>query len=253
MAYDLPESGQVTVVDGQGTRGTASSLDYAALQVRAVVAGDFGGADTAPETAVFTNTNTGGTGQFSDVHVFTCSASTTQLVTSAGVGDRADDGVRAIALANGKLIIDRFADAKGACCPTAAIRQGYRLSGSTLTPSGPAAKRKIISLDIVGTADAIITFLPGTNGAVLFGDTSTAHAGGFDASAGQKLTLAIEASPPGTAAAIIDITTGGTVLASATSGGAVTITLPATGHYLLTPHAGPGGEDAAFDAEMTIV
>ncbi len=243
----------VTVVDGQGTRGTPSAADYVALQVRAVATGDIGGTNSNAETAVFTNANTGGTGQLSDVHIFTCTGKTATRITSAGVGDRADDGVRAISISSGQLFIDRFTDATGACCPGAAIRQAFTLVGSTLSVGGAGAKRKFQTLDgDASTPEIPISFLPGTSGALVFGDTASARPGGLDASAGQRFTLVVEVAPPGLSNVVLELMQGTTVVATATSGGSISVILPAATHYRLRSRPAVAGADAGFDAEITI-
>jgi hypothetical protein len=221
------------------------------MQVRGVVVGNIGG-DTKAETAVHTNVNTGGTGQFSDVHVFTCAGTTVTRLASAGTGDRAENGVRAIGFTGGRLLIDRFADALALCCPGSAIRQGYTLTGSTLTAAGAPAKRKFVTLNATGPATEVtISFLPGTSGALLSGFTDGVLPGGFDASAGQTLVLAVEAAVPGTPNARLEVRQGSTVLGSAVSGNTATMTLPSTVHYTIVATA-VGPTPAGFDAEMTI-
>ena len=253
FTYNSSDWGVVTVVDGQGTRGTPSAADYVALQIRAVVSGDIGGSNGNAETAVFTNANTGGTGQFSDVQIFTCTAKVATRITSAGVGDRAYDGVRAISISDRKLYIDRFTDASGACCPGAAIRQGFTLVGSTLSVVGPGAKRRFLSLDGDASIPEVpISFLPGTSGALVSGDTATARPGGLDASAGQRFTLVVEAAPPGLPNVVLELLQGATVVATATSAGSASVTLPATAHYRLRARPATAGADNGFDAEITI-
>jgi hypothetical protein len=251
FTFDLPDYGKVTVTNGQGERGTRDSADYAALQVRGVVTGDFGGVDRNANTAVFTNVNTGGTGQLSDVHIYSCSGTTATRITSAGVGDRADDGVRGISLRDDALVIDRFTDAQGACCPTAVVRQGFKLNGGALTPIGDPAKRKYLSLEASQT-EVPISFLPGTTGAVFFGDTALGSTGGFDAAAGQKFTLSLEPPYPNNGRVIIDALMGNNLLGSVESGTTTTIDLPANAHYVLKPRPAAGGADAGYDGEMTI-
>ena len=251
FTFDLPDFGKVTVTNGQGERGTRDSADYAALQVRGVVAGDFGGVDGNAETAVFTNVNTGGTGQLSDVHIYSCSGTIATRLTSAGVGDRADDGVRGISMKGDALAIDRFTDAQGACCPTAVVRQGFRLNGGALSPVGSPAKRKYLSLE-AGNTEVPISFLPGTSGAVFFGDTAVGSTGGFDAAAGQKLTLSLEPAYPDNGTVTIDVLMGNKVLGSVESGATKTIELPAKAHYVLKPRPATAGADAGYDGEMTI-
>ncbi len=251
FTFDLPDFGKVTVTNGQGERGTRDSADYAALQVRGVVAGDFGGVDGNAETAVFTNLNTGGTGQLSDVHIYSCSGTTATRLTSAGVGDRADDGVRGIRMKDDALAIDRFTDAQGACCPTAVVRQGFRLNGGALSPVGSPAKRKYLSLEDE-KSEVPISFLPGTSGAVFFGDTAIGSTGGFDAAAGQKLTLSLEPPYPNNGNVIIDVLMGDKVLGSVESGATKTIDLSAKAHYVLKPRPATVGADAGYDGEMTI-
>jgi hypothetical protein len=251
FTFDLPDFGKITATNGQGERGTRDSVDYAALQVRGVVAGDFGGVDGNAETAVFTNVNTGGTGQLSDVHIYSCAGTTATRLTSAGVGDRADEGVRGISIKDDALAIDRFTDAQGACCPTAVVRQGFRLNGGALSPIGSPAKRKYLSLE-AGQTEIPISFLPGTSGAVFFGDTAVGSTGGFDAAAGQKLTLSLEPPYPNNGTVIIDVLMGDRVLVSVESGATKTIDLPAKAHYVLKPRPAAAGADAGYDGEMTI-
>jgi hypothetical protein len=251
FTFDLADFGKITATNGQGERGTRDSDDYAALQVRGVVAGDFGGVDGNAETAVFTNVNTGGTGQLSDVHIYSCAGTTATRLTSAGVGDRADEGVRGISIKDDALAIDRFTDAQGACCPTAVVRQGFRLNGGALSPIGSPAKRKYLSLE-AGQTEIPISFLPGTSGAVFFGDTAVGSTGGFDAAAGQKLTLSLEPPYPNNGTVIIDVLMGDRVLVSVESGATKTIDLPAKAHYVLKPRPAAAGADAGYDGEMTI-
>jgi hypothetical protein len=252
--YDLPDTdGPVTVTNGQGTRGEFGAGDYVALQVRGLAYNDIGGASPDPETAVFTNINTGGTGQFTDVHIFTCNGTTATRVVSAGSGDRADGGIRSMKIDGGKLVIDRNSASEGACCPTETTRQAYTLAGTKLTPSGAPAKRRIIQLSSgPDTAEQPITFLPGTSGAVLFGDTSDAGPGGFDAAAGQKVTITVDAPPPGLPAAAADLVQCKTVLLTVAAGTSGSATLPATGHYAVRFRPVSGGAGGSFDAELTI-
>jgi hypothetical protein len=219
-----------------------------------VATGNIGGVNGNAETAVFTNANTGGTGQFSDVHVFSCAGATVTRIVSAGVGDRADDGIRAMSMAGGKLYIDRFTDAAGACCPMAAVRQAFTLAGSSLVATGAPVKRKFMSLDpAAGETEIPISFLPGSSGALLFGDTASARPGGLNASAGQTFTIAVEAPAPGQPNVIVELLQGATVLGSTTSGGTTAVTLPTTGHYQLRVRPTTPGADAGFDLEITIV
>jgi hypothetical protein len=252
--YDLPDTeGPVAVTNGQGTRGAFGASDYVALQIRGVEYNDIGGSSPEPEIAIFTNVNTGGTGQFTDVHIFTCSGSTVSRITSAGSGDRADGGIRSMKISGGKLVIDRNSAAEGACCPKETTRQAFTLNGTKLAPSGPAAKRLIVSLSNgSGGGEVPVTFLPGTTGAVLFGDTGDAGPGGFDASAGQKVTVSVDAPPAGLPAAVADVVQGATVLVSVTAGTTGSATLPATGHYAVRFRPAVTGAGGSFDAELTI-
>jgi hypothetical protein len=251
FTFDLPDRGKVTIVDGQGVRGTPNSEDYAALQVREVVAGDFGGVDGNAETAVLTNVNTGGTGQFSDVHIYSCAGPTATRLVSAGEGDRAYDGVRGVSITDNTLFIDRFTDPQGACCPTATVRQGFKLNGGMLAPVGDPAKRKYLNLD-AGGGEVPISFLPGTSGADFFGDTATGSTAGFDAGAGQTLTLTLTPPYPGSGKVIIDVMSGAKVLDSVESGATKSISLASKGHYVLKPRPTTVGADAGYDGEMTI-
>lgn len=120
FTYYLPDYELVTVRNGVGARGAPGDKYYVRAKVRAIAVGDIGGKNADAETAVFIDADTGGDERLSDVHVMSCSPTAVTVMTSAGGGDRAYGGIRSIAIENNKLLIDRYADDNGVCCPGAA-------------------------------------------------------------------------------------------------------------------------------------
>lgn len=253
--YDLPDtSGPITIADGQGQRGDLSSDDFLSMQVNGIAAGDIGGDDAQIETAVLINTNTGGTGQFSNVYIFTCTGSTATHIAQAGAGDRGDDGIRAMSISSGTLVIDRYGEAEGACCPTQAIRRAFTLSGEGLSAAGPLTRRKIVPLEACAScAPTPVSFLPGTSGAIFFGTAGPSPATAtLDAAAGQTVTLAVEPAFVGLPSTIAELRSGATVLVTATSGESKQTVLPTTGAYTVVFRPAIASEIASIDAELTI-
>jgi hypothetical protein len=250
FTFDLPDIGKVAVTNAEGVRGALNGPDYVAMHVNEIVVGDIGGTTDA-ETAVVTVYNTGGTGQFTDVHVYSCQGAVATRLVSAGTGDRAYDGVRSIAIRDHALFIDRFTDPEGACCPTAAVRQGFSLYGKGLSAVGAPTKRRFVDLSSSGgLAEVAITFLPGTSGALVTGATDGVVPGGLDASAGQTLRLTMEPSGAGKPIVTLEVRQGATVLGTVVAGGTTTIKLPTTGHYLIVATA---PAVAYFEAELEVV
>lgn len=249
--YYFPDYGIVTVTDGVGVRGAPGTLGYVSIHIRDVAIGDIGGVDANAETAVLAMAETGKEGRYTDVYVFNCSAAAAvTLLTSAGSGDRAYGGIRSMSMVDGKLIVDRYADDQGACCPGAISRQAFSLNGAILTAAGPPNVKKYTSADATGPV--AISFLSNTSTAAIGGNTAQAKPAGLVAYAGQRLKVVVLPNVIGENPVTIDVTHEAALVASVRSGAATVITLPADGYYELKARASTPGADGAFDAEVTI-
>jgi hypothetical protein len=249
FTFYLPDYGTITVADGLGVRGTPGTLGYISLRIRDVVIGDIGGVDGKAETAIFTLAETGTEGRFSDVHIFTCSRSAVTLLASAGSGDRAYGGVRSIAMRDKKLLVDRYADDNGACCPAAISHQTFTLSRTALEPVGIPT---IVKYSTMNTGPTAISFLSNTSTAALGGDTTMAKPAGLVAYKGQRLKVAVLPAVVGENPVTLDIVLNAARIESVTSGRSTIVTLPADGYYEVHPRASAPGADGTFDAEVTI-
>jgi hypothetical protein len=240
----------VTVKDGVGARGAPGDKYYVRAKVRAVAVGDIGGNNADAETMVFVDVDTGGDERLSDVHVLSCSPTAVIVMTSAGGGDRAYGGIRSIAIDDHKLLIDRYADDNGVCCPGAAARTTYVLSGTKLVAEGKPVVRRLTVM--AGTAAVPLGFFNSSSTALIMGETGTAQPAGFTAFAGQTVSLAVEPAGPDQSVVTIDVVQGAKVLGSATSGGSTKVKLVADGYYELVAHAATAGANAHFDGDVTI-
>lgn len=249
--YYFPDYGIVTVADGVGTRSAPGTLGYVSIQIRDVAIGNIGGPDANAETAILAMAETGKEGRYTDVYVFTCSpAAAVTLTTSAGSGDRAYGGIRSIAIVEGKLVLDRYADDQGACCPGAISRQAFSLDGTVLTAAGPPNVKKYTAANAPGPV--AISFFSNTSTAAIGGDTTHAKPAGLVAYAGQRLKVAVLPNVIGENPVTIDVMHEAALLGSVKSGSATVLTLPADGYYELKARATTPGAEGAFDAEVTI-
>lgn len=82
------------------------------LSLSGVVYGDLTG-DGREEAVVWLTECTGGTGQFSYANVFTATGGAPERIGRVDVGDRADGGIAAIRIVNGRLEVDRFGHDRG--------------------------------------------------------------------------------------------------------------------------------------------
>jgi hypothetical protein len=250
FTYYLPDYELVTVKNGVGARGAPGDKYYVRAVVRAVAVGDIGGKNSDAETVVFIDADTGGEQRLSDVHVVSCSPTAVTIMTSAGGGDRAYSGVRSITIEDHKLLIDRYADDNGACCPAAAARTTYVLSGTKLVADGKPVVRKLTIMG--GTAAVPLGFFNNSSTALIMGETGQAQPAGFSAFAGQTVSLNLEPAGPDESAVIVDVVQGAKVLGSATSGGSTQVKLAADGYYELVARAATVGDNARFDGDVTI-
>jgi hypothetical protein len=250
FTYYLPDYELVTVKDGVGARGAPGDKYYVRAKVRAIAVGDIGGKNADAETVVFIDADTGGDERLSDVHVLSCSATAVTIMTSAGGGDRAYGGIRSMAIEDHKLLIDRYADDNGVCCPGAAARTTYVLSEKKLVAEGKPVVRKLTVM--AGTAAVPLGFFNNSSTALIMGETGKAQPAGFTAFADQTVSLAVEPAVPDQSAVTIDVVQGAKILASATSGGSTNVKLVADGYYELVARTATDGANARFDGDVTI-
>jgi hypothetical protein len=250
FTYYLPDYELVAVKNGVGARGAPGDKYYVRAKVRAIAVGDIGGKNADAETLVFIDADTGGDERLSDVHVLSCSPTAVTIMTSAGGGDRAYGGIRSIAIEDHKLLIDRYADDNGVCCPGAAALTTYVLSGTKLVAEGKPLMRKLTVM--AGTAAVPLGFFNSSSIALIMGETGKAQPAGFTAFAGQTVSLTLEPAGPDQSAVAIDVVQGAKILASATSGGSTKVKLLADGYYELVARAATAGANARFDGDVTI-
>lgn len=238
FTYDLGvEGGPLALVQGAAQRGNVGDPTYVFARVQDVLKGDMDG-DGAPEAAVTLLSNTGGTGEFTDVYVYRWNGTAPVLVGAAGTGDRADDGVRGTAIVDGRLVIERYGGADGACCPTTVVRRAFDLGVAELVPVGSARTWALIYLDRDPTLNETpIRFRPGTNGAYLSGVAGQSLPGGFGARKGQRLDLEIQDLSAELGYASLDVARGDAVLGTASVGAPLSIVLPEGGRYQIRVHA----------------
>jgi hypothetical protein len=250
FTYYLPDYELVAVKDGVGARGDPGDKYYVRAKVRAIAVGDIGGPNADAETVVFIDADTGGDERLSDVHVLSCSPTAVTIMTSAGGGDRAYGGIRSIAIQDHKLLVDRYADDNGVCCPGAAARTTYVLSEKKLVAEEKPLVRKLTVM--AGTAAVPLGFFNNSSTALIMGETGTAQPAGFTAFAGQTVSLTVEPAGPDQSAVTIDVVQGTNVLGGATSGGSAKVKLVADGYYELVARAATAGANARFDGDVTI-
>jgi hypothetical protein len=250
FTYYLPDYELVTVEDGIGARGDPGDKYYVRAIVRAIAVGDIGGDDDDVETVVFIDADTGDDKRLSDVHVMSCSPDAVTIATSAGGGDRAYGGIRSIAIQAGKLLVDRYTDDNGVCCPAAAARTTYVLSGAELMAEEKPVIRKLTVMG--GEATVPLGFYNNSSTALVMGEASTGKPAGFTAFAGQTVSLTLEPAGPDQSAITLDVVQGTTVLGSVVSGSSAKVKLAADGYYELVARPATPGAGSRFDGEVTI-
>ena len=250
FTYYLPGYEIVKVANGLGERNSPGDKYYVAVQIRDTATGDIGGTNGDAETVVFVDASVGTDERVSDVHVMTCSPRAVTIVASAGGGDRAYGGVRAIAIQNQKLLVDRYADDNGVCCPGAATRTIYSLVDKKLVADEKPVTRKLTVLD--GKAPVALGFLFNSSSAVVMGETGKAQRGGFNAFTNQNISLKVEPAGPDQGTVIIDVLLNTTVLGSVSSGDTKQFKLPQDGYYELLARPAKPDVFGRFDAELTV-
>ncbi len=114
------------------------------FEVRQIAYGDLT-RDRREEAAVLTLCNSGGSGTYSEVHIYTVRKGRAALLRTLKGGDRAFGGFQSIKLDRGLLMVERYAPEEsggGACCPEYVDLVTYRLAGRNLARVGKIYRRK---------------------------------------------------------------------------------------------------------------
>lgn len=141
----------IRVVKGRGVYKTSGGVDasYSVERVK-VVYGDLTG-DGRDEAAVILYYTGGGTGAFSKGFLFAIRGGRLTLLTTFEGGDRADGGIKEVAIKDGVLSVqrnepERFKDMPVAlCCPAYLITTKYRWDGKGLVRFGEPEKVEVSS------------------------------------------------------------------------------------------------------------
>ena len=134
---------------GHGTYRERGEVDFAYEVDRVSVAyGDLTG-DGREEAALTLYYNGGGTGAFSKGFVFTMRRGRLSLLTAFEGGDRADGGIREVAVEGGLLRVLRNEPERmngvsvGLCCPQHVLTTRYRWDGRALVQVGESQKAEV--------------------------------------------------------------------------------------------------------------
>ena len=245
---------KIKVVDGKYERDSEDDRLY--FEVRDVVFGDITG-DGKDEAAVTTLENTGGTGQFTDVLVFTMRGGTVadvQLLGALGVGDRADGGVHDVRVAGGQLVVGRYGqENSGACCPEYVERSALALhDGKLVEVRKPERLAYQVYDSDKGSGPQRVRFLRGSSGATLSGATNAGEAYTIGARAGQAMRLELGTSDAKASAFLKG--PNGRAIATVRPGEVWEGTLPATGDYTIgiTSATGKDSADAYYTLDLEI-
>jgi hypothetical protein len=242
---------KIKVVDGKYHRDAEDDRLY--FEVRAVAHGDLTG-DGKDEAVVTTLENTGGTGQFTDVLVFTMRGGTLELLGALGVGDRADGGVHDARIADGQLVVERYGqENSGACCPEYIERSTLAVRGDELVE---VRKPERLAYQVYdsdkGPGPQRVRFLPGSSGATLSGTTNTGEAYVIGARAGQAMRMELDTGDAKASAALKG--PNGRSINTLRPGETWDGTLPASGDYTIaiTSATGKDSADAYYTLDLEI-
>jgi len=102
--------------------------------------------DGADEAAIVSILNTGGTGNFSALGVYTMKGDEPVVLGWIPGGDRGDGGIGGATIENGAVAVERLAsqDDDGACCPSKMQLEVWRWSGSDFVED--AAARQLVDI-----------------------------------------------------------------------------------------------------------
>lgn len=247
----IGEEQKFTTTDGVFERADPDDSVY--FQVLKVVYGDLTG-DGVDEAIVQSNCNTGGTGQFSDGTVFTMRGGKPVVMTTLGIGDRADGGIYGLAISDGVLVVERFGqDNSGACCPEYVETQRFRFNGKKFVPASKATRRAYNSVSCSeGDGPLRVKFLRGTSSATLSGSTNTNEKYVLGVRGGQTLDVSFTSKDANAKVKII--TASGTRLMTLGATEKWSGQIPESGDLTIAIESTTGADsvDAYFDMDVTV-
>ena len=135
------------LLNGSGARGTLTlrngtfafedKANYVKVECghRKVVYGDLTG-DGQDEAVVTLWCSTGGTGFFTEAYVYAMQNGHAKLLTSLAGGDRGDQGIYRVSIANQQLMIVRGDVTEGVCCPDRFTETAYKWNGKSFVVQG---------------------------------------------------------------------------------------------------------------------
>lgn len=130
--YAFDEDGNVVPSDYQ-PKDPDGYVERGFFLVTPPVFGDLDG-DGAEEAVIVTMENTGGTGHFTGVDVYTLRDGKPEAIAGIPGGDRGDGGISDVRIEAGAVIVDRFMsrDVDGACCPSQVQIERWQWRNGTL-------------------------------------------------------------------------------------------------------------------------
>lgn len=221
----------IVAKNGVADRGNNEDGDLLHFEVLDVDHGDIDG-DGEEEAIVSTLENTGGTGQFTDAVVFRLTGKGPVRVTSHGIGDRADGGLKGVVIVGGVAQIERYTKGLGACCPTVLSTYFVKLRGDKLVTARPTTQRATMMLgsgaDVPKTK---IQFLKGTASANVSGSASDRDGGYFDAKKGQTVNFRVLKADRDSLAGAVQLHQNGSKIGEVRQGLTGSFKLPVSGRY----------------------
>lgn len=129
-AYALDEDGKIVAADYQ-PKDPDAYVERGWFMVAKPVFGDVDG-DGAEEALIITFENTGGSGQFTMIEVYTIRGGQEVVLGHIPGGDRGDGGISDVSLDGRTVVVDRLhaADGDGACCPSKLQRERWQWDGA---------------------------------------------------------------------------------------------------------------------------
>lgn len=130
--YAFDEDGNVVPPDYQ-PKDPDGYVERGFFSVTPPVFGDLDG-DGAEEAVIVTMENTGGTGHFTGVDVYTLRDGQPDVIASIPGGDRGDGGISDVRIEAGAVIVDRFMSQEedGACCPSKVLIERWQWKNGSL-------------------------------------------------------------------------------------------------------------------------
>ena len=131
--YVLDELGPVTVKAGSAElslsddhKAVESGADTGSYRVAPPLFADVNG-DGIEDAIISSVLGTGGTGQFSEIRIYTIRAAGIVELAAIPGGDRGDGGISRVALDGNAVIVDRnvLAEGDGVCCASGAQRERW--------------------------------------------------------------------------------------------------------------------------------